>query len=114
MGAVTPAKNQTLLCEMTSKRPSTSDSRSLSDRRRKRAEWRRRVVGSACYIALGILLFYAYHVFKAFEGPVAAVGPLPHDHPMHRVVEAGVFLAVAIVPAGVYVTLGLVARRRKK
>ena len=72
------------------------------------------MVESVGYLALGILLFYGWSLFKTFEGPAAAVGPLPADHPMHRVVEAAVFLAVAIVPMVVYFFLLLRARGRRR
>jgi len=94
--------------------PRTTEHHVFSDMQRKRGESRRRWIESACYILLGILLYYGYHLFKTFEGPVAAVGPLPHDHPMHRVIEAAVFLAVAVAPIMVYLILQFWSRRRDK
>lgn len=105
-----PPKTQTSSCPMTRTRTYQSRNREMSDRLRKRAESRRRILGSIGYLALGILLFYAWQWFKTFAGPAGAMGPLPHDHPMHRVVVSAVFLAVAIVPVAVYFILRLRAR----
>ncbi len=82
--------------------PRTTD---VSHKLRKRSAVRRRVTGSIGYIALGVLLWYGWHRFEAFDGPMASISAIPHDHPMHRVVEAAIFLAVAIVPVVIYFIL---------
>jgi uncharacterized membrane protein YozB (DUF420 family) len=87
--------------------------RELSDSFRKRAEVRRRSVRTIGCLALAILLWYGWRLFSAFEGSSGAVGPMPHGHPMHRVVEAAVFLAVAVVPLTIYFITRLLQRRGK-
>ena len=63
---------------------------------------------------LGILIAFGWYQFQAFEGLPGALGPVPQGHPMHRVIEAGIVLAVAIVPLAVYGVLQFRAHRRRR
>jgi TRAP-type C4-dicarboxylate transport system permease small subunit len=84
----------------------------ISHKPRKRSNVCSRAAERIGYMALGVLLWYGWQIFRDFEGPMAAVGSIPHDHPMHRVVEASVFLTVAIVPLVTYFILRMRSQRR--
>ena len=79
--------------------------------RRKRRERLMQIVRGISYVVAGILLCAAWHRFRTFEGLPGALGQIPHDHPMHRGIEAAVFLAVAAVPLAVCLILRLRLRR---
>lgn len=84
----------------------------ISHKPRKRSNVRGRISEWVGYFVIGGLLWYGWDLFKAFDGPMAAVGSIPHDHPMHRVVEAAIFLSVAIVPPGIYFIFRPRSRRK--
>ena len=90
-----------------------SDSREKRCAKRRRAEEFRRVLA---FVGIGIAIFLLWRVVAvlwAFEGYAGAMGALPHDHPMHRVIETAIFLTIAIVPVVIYGVLRLRSRRKK-
>ena len=95
--------------QATACRSNKSDSR--ANRLRAKAHWH-----DLAFAGLGIaayMLWRAYALFTAFEGSDGAMGALPHDNPMRRVLEIAIFIAVAVVPVVIYGILRLCARRRK-
>lgn len=97
--------------QMTSARLDDSLKKVVTHPRRRRSKPRTRFVESIAYVVLGIVLYAAWHRFRSFEGLPGALGPIPHDHPMHRGIEIAVFLAIAVVPLAVYLILGFRRRR---
>ena len=99
---------------MTAPETSEAEGRDLSDVFRRRTEFRRRAFAFAGICILAFLLWRGWRLFSDFEGPVAAVGPLPPDQPTHRLVEGAVFLAVATLPLLVYFLMRIRIHLRKR